>query len=130
MLAALGLWIVGVFLMRKPGGDEPGPVAAKVVYAWSMLCLLAAAATFAEVWLPVWPPGFALRKEGDRTQVIDGGGALVARGGKGFSGSWLAALLGAQVLLLPRGLRVRLGKQTRHRCDQHRQGYRQKEDSH
>ena len=53
MLAAPGLWIVGVFLMRKLGGDEPGPVATKVVYAWSMLYLLAAAATFADTWLPV-----------------------------------------------------------------------------
>ena len=51
MLAALGLRVVGVILMRKLGGDEPGPVAAKVVYAWSMLCLLAAA-TFADIWCP------------------------------------------------------------------------------
>ena len=81
MLAALGLWIVGVILIGKLGGDEPGPVATKVVYAWSMLCLLAAAATFADIWLPVWPLGFALRKEGDETQVFDGDGALVARAG-------------------------------------------------
>ena len=79
MLAALRLWLVGVILIVKLGGDEPGSVATKAVYAWSMLCLLAAAATFAAIWLPVWPLGFALRKEGDETQVIDGDGAPVAR---------------------------------------------------
>ena len=61
MLAALRLWFVGVILMRKLGGDEPGPVATKVVYAWSILCPLTAA-TFADIWLPVWPLGFALRR--------------------------------------------------------------------
>ena len=62
MLAAPGLWTVGVILIGKRDGDEPGAVATKIVYAWSMLCPLAAAATFADIWLPVWPLGFALRR--------------------------------------------------------------------
>ena len=64
MLAALGLWIVGVILIGKLGGDEPGPVATKVVYAWSMLCLLAAAATFTDIWLPVWAAGLCALEGG------------------------------------------------------------------
>ncbi len=34
-----------------------------------------------DMWLPVWPSGFALRQDGDETQVIDGNGATVARAG-------------------------------------------------
>ena len=49
MLAAPGLWIGGVILIGKRDGDEPRAVATKVVYAWSMLCPLAAAETFADI---------------------------------------------------------------------------------
>ena len=34
-----------------------------------------------DIWLPVWPSGFALRQDGDDTQVIDGDGVIVARAG-------------------------------------------------
>ena len=34
-----------------------------------------------DIWLPVWPSGFALRQEGQDIQVIDGDGAVAARAG-------------------------------------------------
>ena len=34
-----------------------------------------------DIWLPVWPSGFALRQEGQDIQVIDGNGAVAARAG-------------------------------------------------